>query len=371
MLVQGLAPHDLDGYLLQRDRWARGNLAVFTLPESPLRARELRPAQRLSYFASLFAYLAPPMRLLLLTTLAIVLWTGALPMKLSVLALAALWAPSVALNLMAGSALARGYMRIAETTHFELLTMEIYTRALRCAIVPAKTAFKVTPKQGVDEGGWRSVAKLRLVALCAIVLAAGIAVRAVDVFGPALIPSLPGIAAIVVPLLALVELRRVLRTLLLAGGRRQRRLVYRFEGVDAPAHCFADSRPILGRVVDASANGLGLVLDAPLEVGSRPVVQLRLPDATGAEHDVPVRIEVRSSRASGEDNVIGASIVSIDPTARLRLMEWCYVVCSHERLRGRRPADPAALPEPIVVPLDEGSAEPVNVFAREPVAVRS
>ncbi len=44
VLVQGLAPHDLDGYLLQRDRWARGNLAVFTLPESPLRARELQPA---------------------------------------------------------------------------------------------------------------------------------------------------------------------------------------------------------------------------------------------------------------------------------------------------------------------------------------
>src|ERR1051325_6381998 len=38
VLVQGLAPHNLDGYLLQRDRWARGNLAVFTLPESPLRA---------------------------------------------------------------------------------------------------------------------------------------------------------------------------------------------------------------------------------------------------------------------------------------------------------------------------------------------
>ncbi len=46
VLVQGLAPHDLDGYLLQRDRWARGNLAVFTLPESPLRARSLSPLQR-------------------------------------------------------------------------------------------------------------------------------------------------------------------------------------------------------------------------------------------------------------------------------------------------------------------------------------
>jgi cellulose synthase (UDP-forming) len=363
VLVQGLAPHDLDGYLLQRDRWARGNLAVLTLPESPLRARDLERGQRLSYFASLFAYLAPPMRLLLLTTLAIVLWTGALPMKLSVVALVALWAPSVILNLSAGSALARGYMRIAETTHFELLTMEIYTRALRCAVFPGKTAFKVTPKQGIDEGGWPAVIKLRLVALCAVVLSAGIAIRMVDLFGPALIPSLPGIAAVIVPLLALIELRRILRTLLLAGGRRQRRLVYRFEGVDAPAHTFAGSRPVLGRVVDASATGLGLVMDASLDVGSRPLVQLRLPDATGAEHDVPVRIEIRSSRRIGDDNLIGASIVSIDPTARLRLMEWCYVVCSHERLRGHRPSSSPALPESIVVPLDDRDATTVNVFA--------
>ena len=93
VLVQGLAPHDLDGYLLQRDRWARGNLAVFTLPESPLRASTLTPLQRLSFLASLLAYLAPPMRLLLLLTLGLVLWTGELPMKISVVALAALWVP--------------------------------------------------------------------------------------------------------------------------------------------------------------------------------------------------------------------------------------------------------------------------------------
>ena len=76
VLVQGVAPHDLAGYLLQRDRWARGNLAVFTTPESPLRARELRALQRLSYFASLSAYLAGPIRLLMLVTLAAVVWTG-------------------------------------------------------------------------------------------------------------------------------------------------------------------------------------------------------------------------------------------------------------------------------------------------------
>jgi hypothetical protein len=37
-------------------------------------------------------------------------------------------------------------------------------------------------------------------------------------------------------------------------------------------------------------------------------------------------------------------------------MEWCYVVCSHERLRGHRPAAPAGR-EPIVMPL--GAPAPV------------
>ena len=194
VLVQGLAPHDLDGYLLQRDRWARGNLAVFTLPESPLRARELRPLQRLSYFASLLAYLAPPMRLLLLVTLGLVLWTGALPMKISVIALAALWLPSLLLNLSAGSALARGYMRIPETAHYELLTMEIYTRALRCIVRPGKTAFKVTPKQGADGGGLDAVRKLHLVLFCTVLLATGTALRLLDLAGVGPLPDMPGIA---------------------------------------------------------------------------------------------------------------------------------------------------------------------------------
>jgi cellulose synthase (UDP-forming) len=354
VLVQGLAPHDLDGYLLQRDRWARGNLAVFTLPESPLRARELSPLQRLSYFVSLAAYLAPPMRLLLLATLGVVLWTGELPMKVSVLALAALWLPSVSLNLLAGSALARGYMRIGETAHYELLTMEIYTRALRCVFFPGRTAFKVTPKQGADGGGIAAARKLHLVLLAALVLAGGTAMRLLDLVGVGPLPDLPGIAAAVVPLLGLIELRRVLRTLLAVGRRRQRRLIYRFEG-DAPAQCFTEEGHVGGRLVDASAAGVGLVMDAPLQVGARPAVLLDLQDSAGRSHEVAAQLEVRSCREVDGRHLVGAIIVGIDPDSRMHLMEWCYVVCSHERLRGHRPAMPpieAAEVEPIVVPID-------------------
>ncbi|HSS04946.1 MAG TPA: glycosyltransferase [Solirubrobacterales bacterium] len=351
VLVQGLAPHDLDGYLLQRDRWARGNLAVFTLPESPLRARELRPLQRLSYFASLAAYLAPPMRLLLLATLGLVMWTGELPMKISVLALAALWLPSVSLNLLAGSALTRGYMRIGESAHYELLTMEIYTRALRCVFRPGRTAFKVTPKQGADGGGLEAVRKLHLVLLAAVVLGGGTALRLLDLAGAGPLHDLPGIAAVIVPLLGLIELRRVLRTLLAVGRRQQRRQIYRFEG-DAPAHCFAAGGHIGGQLIDASAAGIGLVLDASVTVGERPAVLLELEDAAGDAHEVAAQVEIRSCREAEGRWLVGATIEEIDSASRMRLMEWCYVVCSHERLRGHRPAKPTAR-EPIVMPLPQ------------------
>jgi cellulose synthase (UDP-forming) len=353
VLVQGLAPHDLDGYLLQRDRWARGNLAVFTLPESPLRASELSPLQRLSYFASLFAYLAPPMRLLLLVTLGAVLWTGALPLKISVLALVALWLPSVALNLGAGAALARGYMRIPETAHYELLTMEIYTRALRCIVRPGKTAFKVTPKQGADGGGFDAVRKLHLVIFCTVLLAGGTLLRLLDLAGAGPLPDMPGIAAVIVPLLGLIELRRLGKTMWTVGRRRQRRLVYRFEG-DAEANCFTADGHVPARLVDASAAGVGLVAEAPLAVGGRPALLLNLADATGEVHEVSAQVEVRSCREVEGRFLVGATIAEIDPDSRLRLMEWCYVVCSHERLRGHRPSA-APLPESdaIVISLDD------------------
>jgi len=352
VLVQGLAPHDLDGYLLQRDRWARGNLAVFTLDESPLRARSLSLLQRLSYLASLLAYLAPPMRLLLLLTLGAVLWSGELPLKISVLALAALWLPSVALNLSAGMALARGYMRIPETAHYELLTMEIYTRALRCAVLPAKTAFKVTPKQGSDGGGFEAVRKLHLVLFCTLLIGAGTLLRLLDLAGVGPLPDMPGIAAVIVPLLGLIELRRLVKTTWTVGRRSQRRLVYRFEG-DARARCFSDEGVTPARLVDASAAGLGLVAEAPIEVGATPAVLLDLEDADGKVHEVATQVEVRSCREADGRYLVGATILEIDPQARLRLMEWCYVVCSHERLRGHRPAAPIPETDAIVISIDD------------------
>ena len=107
--------------------------------------------------------------------------------------------------------------------------------------------------------------------------------------------------------------------------------------------------------MDASSAGVGLVLDAPLEIGSRPSAVFELQDAAGRPHEVSALIEVRSLREVAGRHLVGATIEEIDPTSRINLMEWCYVVCSHERLRGRRPAQaPVRTPvetEPIFLPL--------------------
>jgi hypothetical protein len=45
----------------------------------------------------------------------------------------------------------------------------------------------------------------------------------------------------------------------------------------------------------------------------------------------------------------------------MRLMEWCYMVCCHERLRGRHPAKtsiPAA--EPIVITVNQALEQPAT-----------
>jgi hypothetical protein len=88
-------------------------------------------------------------------------------------------------------------------------------------------------------------------------------------------------------------------------------------------------------------------------------VLLQLADATGELHEVALEVEIRGCRESEGSYLVGATISAIDAESRLRLMEWCYVVCSHERLRGHRPGvvEPAA--DAIVIPLDAPLPQPV------------
>ena len=98
-LVQGLAPHDLATFLLQRDRWARGNLSVLRTPENPLIAPRLTLKQRASYLSSLLAYFVPLQRLGMLAVLVAMLVSGRLPLHATLWQFGVFWLPWMALDL--------------------------------------------------------------------------------------------------------------------------------------------------------------------------------------------------------------------------------------------------------------------------------
>lgn len=365
VLVQGVGPHDLDGYLLQRNRWARGNLSVLHTPESPLRARELPAAARWSFAASLFGYGAGPARALALAVLAASLWTGALPVSADWTVIAVLWAPATLLGMLAGSALGRGHMRVRDAVHFELLTAGLYARALRCLVRPSRMPFKVTPKAGTDAGGLRALRPLRLLLLLALSLIGGVLARVLGDLGVSPftgLPALPGWAAWLLPALAVLELRRVLRTLVVVTRRRQRRSEFRF-ACDEPAVVITGpgNGSELGgvwpgaRLRDASCGGLGLLVPAAMRPGAGAVVELDLPRLDGSRIRTRVSVTVRSCRpeateatevAGSSDGTsetaaepttwrVGVTVVGGAPAAPPELVEFCYVTSPNRRLRGR------------------------------------
>ena len=219
VLVQGLAPHDLDGYLLQRDRWARA-----TSPSSPCPSPPCVRRSCVHFSGSPTSPASPPTGAADATAAAgnagAVLWTGELPMKISVLALAALWLPDGDPEPRRRGSLARGYMKIGETAHYELLTMEIYTPG--AALHPAARKDRL---QGDAEAGRRRRRIERSASSTSSSSArrssaAGTLLRLLDLAGVGPLPDLPGIAAVIVPLLGLVELRRRLHTVFAVGRRR-------------------------------------------------------------------------------------------------------------------------------------------------------
>jgi cellulose synthase (UDP-forming) len=350
IIAQGRAPHDLAAYLLQRDRWARGNLAVFTTPESPLRARGLTMSQRMSYLASLASYLAGPVRLLMLAVLAAVLWTGALPLRIAPLALIGLWGPATLLMVLAGSALCRGQQSSGEATHYELCTAEIFTRALRCVLRPGRASFRVTPKEGIDHGGWEAVRQFRLLLVCAALLAGGLLLRIAQDAGANLLPAMHGFAAWFVPLLGVIELRRVTRTLVLVARRRQLRGEYRTQ-LTAGAMIVLDDQDaddgpaLLGRMCDITPGGVGFEMSHLLPTGTQATLTVQLPGVGGEPAPVRLNVEVRSCLEHDRDWRIGASILDCEEADRRRVLAYCNVVWPYLRLRGDlQPATPPMAP---------------------------
>jgi len=322
-LLLGLAPHDLDAFLLQRSRWARGNLRVFLTRQNPVVARGLKPLQRVSYFASLFHYFGGPQRLALLAVLCATLVSGALPMRGAPVMFAVLWAPWVVLSLVATKVLGRGVSGPLAATRHGWMTMGVYTGAMLSLAIPGAGKFKVTPKMGTDEGGWRTLQRLRLLTACAATLLVALLVRAVATTGLFALPEMPLFALIGSLVIGAVELTVIALVLRGLIGRRQRRVVYRF-----PVDVRANVGDELVRVVDLNHHGAGLLFSQPPPVGTSLDVVLRLPGLDGSIHRSPVQGTVRAIVPTEEPGVlhVGVQFDSLDPEMENRILEYCHVL---------------------------------------------
>jgi cellulose synthase (UDP-forming) len=258
-LVYGIAPHNLEQFLLQRHRWAAGNLAVLRTADSPLTAAGLTWRQRLCYGIGLAEVLTALQRALLIVVLAVTVGWGRLPVHATASHFLVEFLPWAVSSTLATMLLSSGRLRLLTAVRFEYYTLPAHLRAVLALVWPDHK-FKVTPKTGVDGGG---LSWLRLnIPLAVLVLGLGgalvwrVGVQAGVLPGRHLAT---GLLAIVMAS-ALFELARLMVAVLSLTRRRQVRLTYRFPS-RLPATIVGSHESVT--VTDMSVGGCAVQVAAP------------------------------------------------------------------------------------------------------------
>jgi cellulose synthase (UDP-forming) len=240
VLVTGIAPHTTADYLLQRDRWARGTLAVLTGRQSPVFGRGWSGRQRLHYLNNLFYYFLPFQRLFYVAVLVLALLLGWLPISGASPAFVLVLTLVVLVSMIASLALARGRLEVGEGASNVYLSAEIYLRALIMTALRRKSAFKVTPKSISEMALGQRFRVLAVPTVVVLVIAVSWILRAVQqalgvvVPGWALPGDLPALTFLLLTFFAAVELAVIIPMLVREYGRRQHRYRWRFRS-DIPA----------------------------------------------------------------------------------------------------------------------------------------
>jgi len=305
-LVFGIAPHNLDQFLLQRHRWAAGNLAALRTPDSPLTASGLTWRQRLCYGVGLAEVLTALQRALLIVVLAVTVGWGRMPVHATASHFLIEFLPWAAASTLASMQLSAGRLRMLTAVRFEYYTLPANLRAVLALFWPDHK-FKVTPKTGTDGGG---LSWLRLnIPLAALVVGlAGALVWRVGVQAGVL-PGrdlATGLLAIVM-VSAVFELARLMVAVLSLTRRRQVRLAYRFPS-RLPATIGGSQQHVT--VTDMSVGGCAVHIAAPaisatdleidIDFGALGVRRFAMTDVSARRTDGGMRVSGRWTPATGE-----------------------------------------------------------------------
>jgi hypothetical protein len=274
----------------------------------------------------------------MLAVLVVMLVSGRLPLHATLWQFCVFWLPWMALNLAASSALCRGQAGLWDGAYTNLLTTEIFVRATFVLVHPFRAAFRVTPKDGIDDGGWAAARQLRMVLVMAGVLVAAVAVRCLSLGGVLHLPPLHGLAVVAGLGFAAWELVLVMAALWRVTRRHQYRHHYRVP-VDVAA--ILDDTVI--RVVDLTPGGAGVLSPRPLAVGEEVELHLLLSTLEDDLRDVRVRFSICSCRPV--DDVgwrMGGTITPRTEADGEALIEHCHLVTTRARLTAAGRLTPSA-----------------------------
>src|SRR5262249_11870145 len=150
-------------------------------------------------------------------------------------------------------ALGRGALGPFDSTRFGIMTAGVYMRGILALCSTRTGRFKVTPKEGIDEGGLRVVRKLALVSALAVLLLAAWLFRLAAAAGVVSTTRMPELALVVTLALGVWELGCIAAVVAPLARRRQSRRHYR-SPVDLAARI--GSTHIRVHLVDLSPEGL-------------------------------------------------------------------------------------------------------------------
>lgn len=148
VLAEGLAPEDFYSYYKQQFRWARGGLDVI-FKYKLLTRPGLTFAQRLQYFASVSYWFSGIFVLIDALMPLVFLYTGAVPLAISTLALALLFIPYVFLTLYTLQR-SSNFCFTFRSVAFSVAGFSIHLEAVWASLTNKKSAFAITSKQGLS-----------------------------------------------------------------------------------------------------------------------------------------------------------------------------------------------------------------------------
>jgi len=318
VLAVGLAPEDVNAFIVQRGRWAAGCYQLLR-KENPLFVHGLSLRQRVHYLASLLHYLEGPQRLVGLVVPPLALLTGTVPLVAPQALYLTLFFPQFVLVPIASRAIARGRYRLLDGERYGISRAAAYTKAMGVLFTSKPIPFAVTPKGAGTEAERLTI--LRAPLALALLAAAGIAYQTA-----AHLLQLPGrlptFAFVVTATWAAVSIVFSGAAVHWAAVVRHRRKAHRFPvRLDAYYTSAGDSIPRKRvMVTDLNTFGLAMITTDRIDLSSQIEVTVELNRERITLTGTAVRLHDRDDGMTA----VGVAFVPLPAKTIDAIASWCF-----------------------------------------------